>query len=287
MKTVLITGAKGQLGRSLEARLNSMTEVKSLFTDVDDLDICNKEAITAFMEANSVNYIINCAAYTAVDKAEEEEIVCFRLNRDAVRNIGEAATRFNAKIIHISTDYVFDGTNSLPYVETDYTCPVSAYGRSKQQGELILRAVCSDAIIIRTSWLYSEYGNNFVRTMMKLAKEKDELNVVFDQIGTPTYAADLAEAILGIIKKAETEKFYPGIYHFSNEGVGSWYDFARKIFELAGLDCKVNPINTKNYPSRASRPQFSVLDKGKIKKTFGLQIPHWEDSLKRMMQNIS
>jgi dTDP-4-dehydrorhamnose reductase len=284
MITLLITGAGGQLGRTLKSLLGMLKDVKCLFTDVDTLDICDKEAVDSFVAGNAVNYIINCAAYTAVDKAEDEEIACFRINSDAVRNLGEAATQHNAKIIHISTDYVFDGTNTLPYLETDYTCPVSAYGRSKQRGELILRAVCADTVIIRTSWLYSEYGNNFVQTMLRLGKEKEEIDVVFDQIGTPTCAADLAAAIIHIIRKAESEKFRPGIYHFSNEGVCSWYDFARKIFEIAGISCKVNPINTKNYPTRASRPHFSVLDKGKIKKTYGIAIPHWEDSLRRMMK---
>jgi dTDP-4-dehydrorhamnose reductase len=279
-----VTGANGQLGRTLQQFAPMLNSMNFLFTDIDTLDICSKEALEAFMQAHSVDYIINCAAYTAVDKAEEEEIVALRINSDAVRNLGEVATHLGAKIIHISTDYVFDGTNSIPYLETDYTCPVSAYGRSKQRGELLLRAVCSDALIIRTSWLYSGYGSNFVQTMLRIAKEKKETDVVFDQIGTPTYAADLAKAILTIIDKSEAEKIHPGIYHYSNEGVCSWYDFARKIFELAKIPCRAHPINSKDYPTRAARPHFSVLDKGKIKRIYGVEIPHWEDSLKTMLK---
>ncbi len=286
MKTVLVTGANGQLGTSLHSLSKQFTNYKFLFTDVDTLDICDKESLLAYAKVNDPQYIINCAAYTAVDKAEDDEIVCLRINRDAVRNLGEVAASIGATIIHISTDYVFDGTNSVPYLETDYTCPMSAYGRSKQAGELILRAVCPNAVIIRTSWLYSEYGNNFVNTMLRLGKEREELNVVFDQIGTPTYAGDLAKVILSIINYGENEKIKPGIYHFSNEGVCSWYDFALKIFELTGIKCKVYPIETKDYPTRAMRPQYSVLNKGKIKKTFGVSIPHWEESLKGMINNI-
>jgi dTDP-4-dehydrorhamnose reductase len=284
MKTILVTGANGQLGRSLQLLSESLTAYQFLFTDIDTLDICNKESILAFAEGKHIHYIINCAAYTAVDKAEDDEIICMRINSEAVRNLGEAATVLGAKIIHISTDYVFDGTNSIPYLETDYTCPISAYGRSKQTGELILRAVCPDAIIIRTAWLYSEYGNNFLSTMLRLGKEKGELNVVFDQIGSPTYAGDLAKAIFSIIDAIEAGTFKSGIYHFSNEGVCSWYDFARKIFELAGIKCRVIPIDTKDYPTRATRPQYSVLNKGKIKRTYGISIPHWEDSLRKLIK---
>ncbi|GHT35760.1 NAD(P)-dependent oxidoreductase [Bacteroidia bacterium] len=284
MKTILVTGANGQLGHSLQRLSESLPAYQFLFTDIDTLDICDKESILAFAEGKNIHYIINCAAYTAVDKAEDDEIICMRINSEAVRNLGEAATTLGAKIIHISTDYVFDGTNSVPYLETDYTCPMSAYGRSKQTGELILRAVCPDAIIIRTAWLYSECGNNFLSTMLCLGKEKEELNVVFDQIGTPTYAGDLANAIISIIDSIEAGTFKSGIYHFSNEGVCSWYDFARKIFEIAGIKCRVIPIDAKDYPTRATRPQYSVLNKGKIKRTYGLAIPHWEESLRKMLK---
>lgn len=286
MKTILVTGAKGQLGNSLRLVSKKYSAYSFAFTDLDTLDVTDKEALETFVQAKKVDYIINCAAYTAVDKAEEDEIVCLRINRDAVRNIGEVASAIGAKVIHISTDYVFDGTNSVPYLETDYTCPMSAYGRSKQAGELILRAVCKEAIILRTAWLYSEFGSNFLRTMLTLGKEKEELGVVFDQIGTPTYAGDLAEAILSIIEYSEKEKFEKGIYHYTNEGVCSWYDFARKIFQLTGLACKAVPIETKDYPTRATRPQYSVLNKGKIKKVYNITVPHWEDSLKQMIDGL-
>lgn len=286
MKTILITGANGQLGNSLRLLSKQYPHYRFVFTDVDTLDICNKDALLAYVQASEIDYIVNCAAYTAVDKAQDEEVLCFTINRDAVRNLGEVASAVKAKIIHISTDYVFDGTNSIPYVESDYTCPMSVYGRSKQEGELILKAVCPNAVILRTSWLYSEFGNNFVKTMIRLGKERDELNVVFDQIGTPTYSGDLALAILSIIDYSEKEEFIRGTYHYSNEGVCSWYDFALKIFELKQISCKVYPIDTKDYPTRAVRPQYSVLNKGKIKKKYGLTIPHWEESLKQMLTKL-
>jgi dTDP-4-dehydrorhamnose reductase len=286
MKTILITGANGQLGSSLRLLSASLDayRYRFLFTDVDTLDVCNKDAVLSYAQANEVAYIINCAAYTAVDKAEDNEILCLRINSEAVRNLGEVASALRIRIIHISTDYVFDGTNSIPYVETDYTCPVSAYGRSKQIGEQILRSVCHEALIIRTSWLYSEYGDNFVKTMLRLGREKDSLSVVFDQVGSPTYAGDLAAAIMSIIDSAEAGNFCAGIFHYSNEGVCSWYDFALKIFQLAGVNCRVAPIDTKDYPTRAIRPQYSVLNKGKIKNAYGLTIPHWEESLRLMLQ---
>ncbi|MDR1937204.1 MAG: dTDP-4-dehydrorhamnose reductase [Tannerellaceae bacterium] len=283
MKTILITGANGQLGNSLRLLAASSSAYSFLFTDVDTLDVCKKEILLSYAQANNVGYIVNCAAYTAVDKAEDNESLCLLINSEAVRNMGEVAAALKIKIIHISTDYVFDGTNSIPYAENDYTCPVSVYGRSKQTGELMLRAVCPEALIIRTSWLYSEFGANFVKTMLRLGKEKDSLPVVFDQVGTPTYAGDLASAILSIIDSAEAGNFHPGIFHYSNEGVCSWYDFARKIFQFANIDCRVTPIDTKDYPTRAIRPQYSVLNKKKIKRTYGLTIPHWEESLQFML----
>jgi dTDP-4-dehydrorhamnose reductase len=287
MKTILITGANGQLGNSLRLLSEQYPHYRFLFTDVNELDICDKEALLSYMEAHQVGYVVNCAAYTAVDKAEDEEVLCLTINRDAVRNLGEVASAVKARVIHISTDYVFDGTNSIPYVESDYTCPVSAYGRSKHEGELILKAVCPNAVIIRTAWLYSEFGNNFVKTMLRLGKERDELNVVFDQIGTPTYSGDLASAILSVIDYSEEKEFVRGTYHYSNEGVCSWYDFALKIVELKQLSCTISPIDTKDYPTRAVRPQYSVLNKGKIKKKYGLTIPHWEESLKRMIAGLN
>ncbi|MDR1880083.1 MAG: dTDP-4-dehydrorhamnose reductase [Tannerellaceae bacterium] len=287
MKTILVTGANGQLGNTLR-RLEKQygSRYTFLFTDIDSLDICDRAAIQACIQSNAVRYVVNCAAYTAVDRAEEDEERCLKINRDAVRYLGEAASEAGAKVIHISTDYVYDGTNSLPYVETDYTCPMSAYGRSKLAGERALQEVCPDALIIRTSWLYSAFGNNFVGTILRLAKEREELRVVADQAGTPTFAGDLASAILSIIDAAEAGGFHPGIFHYANEGVCSWYDFALKIVRLAGADCRVLPIDTKDYPTRAIRPQYSVLNKRKIKETYNLAIPHWEESLEFMLHTL-
>lgn len=228
---------------------------------------------------------MNCAAYTAVDKAEEHEDLCMRINRDAVRNLGEAAHAVGAKVIHVSTDYVFDGTSCRPYLESDATCPVSVYGRTKLAGEQALMEECPDSVIIRTAWLYSEYGNNFMKTVLRLGKERDELRFIFDQVGTPTYAGDLAVAMLAVLERAEAGKFIPGIYHFSDEGVCSWYDFTVKILQIAGMNNRVIPIETKDYPTPASRPHYSVLNKGKIKSTYGLTIPHWETSLAYCMNN--
>ena len=228
---------------------------------------------------------MNCAAYTAVDKAEEHEDLCMRINRDAVRNLGEAAHAVGAKVIHVSTDYVFDGTSCRPYLESDATCPVSVYGRTKLAGEQALMEVCPDSVIIRTAWLYSEYGNNFMKTVLRLGKERDELRFIFDQVGTPTYAGDLAVAMLAVLDRAEAGKFIPCIYHFSDEGVCSWYDFTVKILQIAGMNNRVIPIETKDYPTPASRPHYSVLNKGKIKSTYGLTIPHWETSLAYCMNN--
>jgi dTDP-4-dehydrorhamnose reductase len=286
MKTILITGANGQLGNSLRLLSAKYPHYRFLFTDVDVLDICDKDALLSYMETHKADYVVNCAAYTAVDKAEDEEVLCLTINRDAVRNLGEAASATKAKVIHISTDYVFDGTNSIPYVESDYTCPVSAYGRSKHEGELILKAVCLNTVIIRTSWLYSEFGNNFVKTILRLGRERNELSVVFDQIGTPTYSGDLASAILSVIDYSEKKEFIRGTYHYSNEGVCSWYDFALKIVELKQIPCAISPVDTKDYPTRAVRPQYSVLNKEKIKKNYGLTIPHWERSLRQMITKI-
>lgn len=256
-----------------------------LFTDVDTLDLCDKEALRRFVEGNGVRYILNCAAYTAVDKAESDEELCARVNRDAVRNLGEVAREAGAKVIHVSTDYVFDGTSCRPYVETDPTCPVSVYGRTKLAGERALMETCPDSVIIRTAWLYSEYGNNFMKTVLRLGKERDELRFIFDQVGTPTYAGDLANAMLTVLRSDAEGRFVPGVYHFSDEGVCSWYDFTVKILRIAGLDKRVVPIETKDYPTPARRPHYSVLNKTKIKRVYNLVIPHWEDSLRTCMSN--
>ncbi len=281
MKNILITGSKGQLGNEMQLVAKRVPELKFHFTDVDELDITNVEAIENFVTGNNINFIVNCAAYTAVDKAETEFVLCNKINAKAVKNIAEVAVKHDISIIHVSTDYVFNGENSKPYTEDDEVCPVSVYGKSKLEGEKLLFETMPEAIVIRTSWLYSSFGNNFVKTMMKLGVERDSLNVIFDQVGTPTYAADLAEAIVTILK---SEKFTPGIFHFSNEGVCSWYDFALKIHQMAGIKCNVNPIESKEYHFPTPRPHYSVLNKSKIKKTYNIIIPHWETSLAKCIE---
>ncbi len=279
-KNILVTGSNGQLGNEIKrVSVNHEDNFKFFFTDVNELDITNREAVESYLKENNIKYIVNCAAYTAVDKAEDDVDLCYKINRDAVANLGIAAANNGVKVIHVSTDYVFDGTASSPYKETDVTNPQSVYGKSKQEGEKILLETCTQSIIIRTAWLYSIFGNNFVKTMMKYGKERDELNVVADQTGTPTNAADLARAIIKILDFSEAQRFEAGIYHFSNEGVTSWYDFTIAIHKSAGISCKVNPITTEQYPTKAKRPQYSVLDKAKIKSVFNLSIPNWEDSL--------
>lgn len=287
MKNILVTGANGQLGNEMRLLAKENTQYNFLFTDVDTLDICNKEAVLSYVMDNKVDYVVNCAAYTAVDNAEDNEALCKKINCDAVRNLGEAAASAGAKVIHVSTDYVFDGTNHLPYVETDSTCPQSAYGRTKLAGEEALAEVCPQSVILRTAWLYSTFGNNFVKTMLRLGSERDQLGVIFDQVGTPTYAGDLAAVILAIINRAEAGTFEPGVFHFSDEGVCSWYDFTVAILRLAGItSCAVKPIETKDFPSKATRPHYSVLNKGKIKSTYQVTVPHWEESLAKCIEKL-
>ena len=292
MKTVLVTGANGQLGSSIHARISQYPGYNFLFTDIDTLDICDKEAVRKYVLENDVQYVMNCAAYTAVDKAEEHEDLCMRINRDAVRNLGEAAHAVGAKVIHVSTDYVFDGTSCRPYLESDATCPVSVYGRTKLAGEQALMEVCPDSVIIRTAWLYSEFGKNFCKTMMNLTATKPHLKVVFDQEGTPTYALDLAKAIETVLKdyadkKNEHDYDKTGIYHYSNEGVCSWFDFTKSIAEYNGTTaCDVQPCHSDEFPSPVKRPFYSVLDKSKIKETFGIRIPYWTESLRQCIANI-
>jgi dTDP-4-dehydrorhamnose reductase len=281
MTTILITGSHGQLGNEMQKAAIHYPNFNYIYTDVEDLDICNKTALDSFVKANSVDIIVNCAAYTAVDKAEDDAELCFKINAEAVRNIGEVATANKIKVVHVSTDYVFDGTSYLPYVEDQMVCPATVYGKSKLAGEEALLETCSQAVIIRTAWLYSSFGNNFVKTMIKLGTERDTLNVIFDQVGSPTYAADLADVILKVISN---ENFSPGIYHFSDEGVCSWYDFTKSIHKFAGITCDVRPIESKDYPARTPRPHYSVLNKTNIKKTYGITIPHWEDSLEKCIE---
>lgn len=285
---LLITGAYGQLGNELKEFEMQFPDYHFLFTDADTLDITNEVAIESFFNKNQPDYIINCAAYTAVDKAEIKQEIAEKVNAEAPKILGKFSKQFGAKLIHISTDYVFDGKANKPYSETDEVNPQGVYGKTKLQGELNCLKENTDSIIIRTSWLYSEFGNNFVKTMLRLGNERDSLNVVFDQVGTPTYAADLAELILSIIQIAEKEpaKFTPGIYHYSNEGVISWYDFAKAIFEIENLKCIVNPVLSNQFPTPAKRPHFSVLNKSKIRNTFNIEVPYWKDSLKKCLARL-
>ena len=283
MKNILITGANGQLGNEMRVLSVENPEYAYFFTDVAELDICNEQAILDFVKANQINVIVNCAAYTAVDKAEENVELCTRLNADAVGYLAKAAEAHGAEFIQISTDYVFDGTAHIPYQETEATCPNSVYGHTKLAGEQNALTLCSRSMVIRTAWLYSTFGNNFVKTMIRLGRERDSLGVIFDQIGTPTYARDLARAIFTAIRQGVV----PGIYHFSNEGVCSWYDFTKAIHRLAGITtCNVKPLHTSEYPTKAKRPHYSVLDKSKIKEVYHVEIPYWEASLKECISKL-
>lgn len=283
MKNILITGANGQLGNEMRVLSVAYPEYTYFFTDVAELNICDKQAVLDFVKANDIHVIVNCAAYTAVDKAEENVELCTMLNADAVSYLAEAAEANQAEFIQISTDYVFDGTAHVPYKETEPTCPNSVYGSTKLAGERNALTRCSRAMIIRTAWLYSTFGNNFVKTMIGLGKERESLGVIFDQVGTPTYARDLASAIFVAIRQGVES----GIYHFSNEGVCSWYDFTKAIHRLAGITaCRVNPLHTEEYPTLAKRPHYSVLDKTKIKNTYHIEIPHWMDSLQSCIAEL-
>ena len=273
---ILITGCNGQLGNEMQL-LEKVNPQHTYFnTDVAELDIISQEAIETFVSENEIDGIVNCAAYTAVDKAEDNQELCHLLNAVAPGYLAEAVGKRGGWMIQISTDYVFDGTNHTPYVETDPVCPNSVYGSTKLEGEKAVMAACGQSMIIRTAWLYSTFGNNFVKTMIRLGKEKSELGVIFDQIGTPTYARDLAVAIFAAINQGVK----PGLYHFSNEGVISWYDFTKAIHRIAGITtCHVRPLHTEEYPTPAARPHYSVLDKTKIKQTYGIEVPYWEESL--------
>lgn len=281
---ILVTGANGQLGNEMQVLSEEHARHTCFFTDVQELDICDEQAVHEFVKSNRIDVIVNCAAYTAVDKAEDNRALCDKLNHVAPGYLAAAAEACGTALIHISTDYVFDGTGHLPYTEEEAPCPNSVYGATKLAGEQAVMANCSRAMIIRTAWLYSIYGNNFVKTLLKLGQERDTLGVVFDQIGTPTYAYDLACAIFSAINRG----IVPGVYHFSNEGVCSWYDFTLAIHRLAGITtCKVSPLHTDEFPAKAPRPHYSVLDKTKIKKTFDIEIPHWMDSLGACIKKLN
>lgn len=277
-KRILITGANGQLGSEMR-RLGEVSPNTYIYTDVAELDITNGDAVAAFVKENAVDIIVNCAAYTNVDKAESDEATAELINATAVENLAKAIKAVNGTLFHISTDYVFGNEGNTPRTEDMPLNPLGVYGRTKLRGEQAVAAVGCKAIIIRTAWLYSEFGNNFLKTMLRLTAEREQLNVVFDQVGTPTYAGDLALAIFSIIE-GDVYEGNEGVYHFSNEGVCSWYDFATEIAIAAGnTACKVQPCHSSEFPSPVTRPAFSVLDKSKIKNTFGIEIPHWRDSM--------
>lgn len=280
---ILITGCNGQLGNELQLLEPSHPNHIFYNTDVAELDITNQQAIETFIDTNHIEGIVNCAAYTAVDKAEDNEELCTLLNAEAPAYLAAAIGRRKGWMIQISTDYVFDGTQHTPYTEEADTCPNSVYGKTKLVGEFNVQKFCPQSMIIRTAWLYSSFGNNFVKTMIRLGKEKPELGVIFDQIGTPTYARDLAVAIFTAIEKG----IVPGIYHFSNEGVISWYDFTKAIHRIAGItSCHVRPLHTSEYPTPARRPHYSVLDKSKFKNIYGIEIPYWETSLQACISKL-
>lgn len=280
---ILITGANGQLGNEMQVLSKDNAHHTYFFTDVQELDICDEQAVHQFVSGNRIDVIVNCAAYTAVDKAEDNPELCDKLNHLAPGYLAAAAETCGAALIQVSTDYVFDGTAHVPYTEDVAPCPNSVYGSTKLAGEEAVMKNCSRAMIIRTAWLYSIYGNNFVKTMLRLGRERETLGVVFDQIGSPTYAKDLAVAIFAAINQG----IVPGVYHFSDEGVCSWYDFTLAIHRQAGITtCKVSPLHTDEFPAKAPRPHYSVLDKTKIKKTFGIEIPHWETSLRECVSQL-
>ena len=282
MKNILITGSNGQLGSEIREISDQYENYNFIFTDVEELDLTISEDIVSFFTDNKIDVCVNCAAYTAVDKAEDEIELAMLVNSTAVDNLSKVCKNNGTLLFHISTDYVFNGKHFMPYSETDTVSPDSQYGLSKLKGEEAVMLNCDKAIIVRTSWLYSSHGNNFVKTLIKLGNERDQLSVVSDQVGTPTYAADLAEAIMVMIASFDETK-PKEIYHFSNEGAISWYDFGKAIMKLSNIECAINPIDSKDYASKANRPFYSVLSKLKIKKHYGVNVPYWEDSLHRMI----
>lgn len=280
---ILITGCNGQLGNEMQLLEKDNAQHTFFNTDVHRLDITDQQAVDAFVAENAIDCIVNCAAYTAVDRAESDKEACTTLNTVAPAYLAAAVERRGGAMVQVSTDYVFNGTAFVPYREGDTPSPDTVYGSTKLAGELGVTKFCNRTMIVRTAWLYSTFGNNFVKTMLRLGREKTELGVVFDQVGTPTYARDLAVAIMAAINKG----IVPGVYHFSNEGVCSWYDFAKAVHRMAGITtCHVRPLHTSEYPTPANRPHYSVLDKTKIKETYGIEIPHWEESLKDCMEKL-
>ena len=286
---VLITGSNGQLGSEIRELSRSYNVVNFIFKDLPDLDICDTDALNTFIIDQHINAVINCAGYTAVDKAEENPEIAEQVNSKGVLNLVNALEKVDGKLIHISTDYVFDGNHSQPYNESDSVSPIGVYGETKRAGELAVLNSSIDALVIRTSWLYSAYGNNFVKTMLRIGNKKKSIQVVSDQKGTPTYAKDLAKTCLDILSDASSTNLSKkgSLYHYSNEGVTSWYDFATAIMEISNIDCQLISIETKDYPTQARRPMYSVLDKSKIKSDFKVTIPHWRDSLANCIKKIN
>lgn len=286
---ILVTGSNGQLGSEIKDLAANYPSFSFFFMDLPALDICYSSQLDVFFKDKNINAVINCAAYTAVDKAEQDVDIAEKVNSEGVLNLVNAVQKVQGKLIHISTDYVFDGNSFLPYQELDEVNPIGVYGNTKRNGELAVINSDIDGIVIRTSWLYSAFGNNFVKTMLKLGHERDELGVIFDQVGTPTNASDLAKTCLDILTYSKEANINSkgNLYHFSNEGVASWYDFSIAIMELGSLDCKVRPIETKDYPTPAKRPHFSVLNKSKIKNDFEIDIPYWRDSLAKCILKLN
>lgn len=282
-RNILVTGAKGQLGLSLQKIITTQTCYNFFFTDKDEADITNESALSDLFKTKEFYAVLHFAAYTAVDKAESETSLCKAINTDATATIARLCETYSTKLLVISTDFVFDGSKTTPYLPSDKPNPLSVYGKTKYEGEQMALQNCKHCLVIRTSWLYSEYGNNFVKTMLRLGSERKELGVVFDQTGTPCYASDLAKVVLLCLDK----DFEGQILHFSNEGVCSWYDFAKKIMRLGGIDCKVKPIRSEDYPTAAQRPAYSVLDKSDIKQLLGIEIPHWEESLEYCIKQLN
>jgi len=284
MLNVWVTGSTGQLGNELKI-LSSSYDYRFFFTDRERLDITRSEDVENFIGLNDIDIIINAAAYTAVDKAEEEKEAADTANHKAIEKLALLAKKHSITLIHISTDYVFDGKNYRPYVESDAVAPQGIYGETKCKGEQALQEINpKKSIIIRTSWVYSSFGGNFVKTMLRLGKERESLGVIFDQVGTPTYARDLAKTILDILPKIQNDTVE--IYHYSNEGVASWYDFAKEIMAMGEIDCKIHPIETKAYPTPATRPHYSLMNKNKIKETFDIEIPYWKESLHKCLHHL-
>ena len=286
---ILVTGSNGQLGSEIKDLAIDYLDFNFFFMDLPKLDISNISQLDTFFKDKNINTVINCAAYTSVDEAEKNAEIAEKANATGVLNLVNALEKVNGKLIHISTDYVFDGSNFLPYKESDEVNPIGVYGNTKRSGELAVINSEIDGIVIRTSWLYSAYGNNFVKTMLRLGNDRDELGVIFDQVGTPTNACDLAKTCLDILVFSNKSKINSKgkLYHFSNEGIASWYDFSIAIINLGKVDCKIKPIETKDYPTNAIRPHFSALNKSKIKNDFNIEIPYWRDSLKLCIKKLN